>query len=69
MVTGKGSFPAKLPRYIIEAVQDLEAGRKADEQTKYIFRITAIGFGANSDTQVVLQSPFTEKRNGHEENF
>lgn len=56
MVTGKGSFPAKLPRYIIEAVQDLEAGRKADEQTKYIFRITAIGFGANPDTQVVLQS-------------
>lgn len=56
MVTGKGSFPAKLPRYIIEAVQDLEAGRKADEQTKYIFRITAVGFGANPDTQVVLQS-------------
>jgi type IV pilus assembly protein PilX len=56
MVIGKGSFPAKLPRYIIEAVQDLEAGRKADEQTKYLFRITAVGFGANENTQVVLQS-------------
>jgi Tfp pilus assembly protein PilX len=45
MTTGKGVFPAKLPRYIIEAVQDTEAGGKADDQTKYIFRITAVGFG------------------------
>ncbi|MBC3871285.1 pilus assembly PilX family protein [Undibacterium oligocarboniphilum] len=56
MVAGKGAFPAKLPRYIIEAVQDVEAGGKADEQTKYFFRITAIGFGPNPNTQVVLQS-------------
>jgi type IV pilus assembly protein PilX len=56
MVTGKGAFPAKLPRYIIEAVQDVEGGQKADEQTKYLFRITAIGFGPNPETQVVLQS-------------
>jgi len=56
MVTEKGSFPAKLPRYIIEAVQDTEAGGKADDQTKYIFRITAIGFGPNSNAKVVLQS-------------
>lgn len=56
MVTEKGSFPAKLPRYIIEAVQDTEAGGKADDQTKYIFRITAVGFGPNSNAKVVLQS-------------
>jgi len=56
MVTGKGAFPAKLPRYIIEAVQDVEGGQKADEQTKYLFRITAIGFGPNPETRVVLQS-------------
>lgn len=56
MVTGKGSFPAKLPRYIIEAVQDVDPGGKADDQTKYIFRITAVGFGPNSNAKVVLQS-------------
>ena len=56
MVTGKGSFPAKLPRYIIEVVQDTVAGSKADDQTKYIFRITAVGFGPNPNAKVVLQS-------------
>ncbi|MBI3285741.1 MAG: pilus assembly protein [Burkholderiales bacterium] len=56
MMVGKSSFPAKLPRYIIEAVADVEPGQVADESTKYIFRITAIGFGANESTQVVLQS-------------
>jgi len=56
MVTGKGSFPAKLPRYIIEAVQDIDPGGKADDQTKYIFRITAVGFGPNPNAKVVLQS-------------
>ncbi|MFZ6690067.1 pilus assembly PilX family protein [Undibacterium sp. SXout11W] len=56
MVVGKGVFPAKLPRYIIEAVQDVEAGQRADGQTKYIFRITAIGFGSSETTQVVLQT-------------
>lgn len=56
MLVGKSSFPAKLPRYIIEAVQDVEAGQNAGESTKYIFRITAIGFGPNEHTQVVLQS-------------
>jgi type IV pilus assembly protein PilX len=56
MVTGKAAFPVKLPRYIIEAVQDAEAGQVASEGTKYIFRITAIGFGPTEGTQVVLQT-------------
>lgn len=56
MPTEKGAFPARLPRYIVEAVQDTEAGGKADDQTKYIFRITAIGFGPNPNAKVVLQS-------------
>lgn len=56
MVTGKGSFPAQLPRYIIEVIPDKEPSSSADEESKYLFRITAIGFGANETTQVVLQS-------------
>ncbi|MFZ6755193.1 pilus assembly PilX family protein [Undibacterium sp. Dicai25W] len=56
MAVGKGIFPAKLPKYLIEVVQDVEAGQSADERTKYIFRITAIGFGSDSKTQVVLQT-------------
>ncbi|MFZ6774461.1 pilus assembly PilX family protein [Undibacterium sp. SXout7W] len=56
MITGKSSFPAQLPRYIIEVIPDIEPGKEATEQTKYLFRITAIGFGANVQTQVVLQS-------------
>ena len=56
MITGQSSFPAKLPRYIIEVIPDIDPGKEATEQTKYIFRITAIGFGANEQTQVVLQS-------------
>ena len=55
-VTGKALFPSKLPRYIIEVLPDIEAGQRADDQTKYIFRITAIGFGVSTKTQVVLQS-------------
>ncbi|MFZ6845989.1 pilus assembly PilX family protein [Undibacterium sp. RuTC16W] len=67
MVIGKSSFPAQLPRYIIEAVPDVDPGGVADtgqaespndtnSAQKYIYRITAIGFGANATTQVVLQS-------------
>lgn len=67
MVTGKSSFPSQVPRYIIEAVSDVDPGGVADtgqaespndanSAKKYIYRITAIGFGANATTQVVLQS-------------
>jgi type IV pilus assembly protein PilX len=56
MTTGKSSFPAKLPRYIIEVIPDIDPGKEATEQTKYMYRITVVGFGANEQTQVVLQS-------------
>ncbi|MFZ6849858.1 pilus assembly PilX family protein [Undibacterium sp. RuRC25W] len=56
MAIGRALFPSKLPRYLIEAVPDVEAGQRADDHMKYVFRITAIGFGSDSKTQVVLQS-------------
>jgi type IV pilus assembly protein PilX len=48
-----GLLPAALPRYIIEPISDMSPG--ASEGT-YIFRVTAVGFGANPATRVMLQS-------------
>lgn len=48
-----GSLPARLPRYLIELVADPRGRAGAP---LFIYRITAIGFGPQADTQVVLQS-------------
>lgn len=60
MPTGHGPFPAKLPRYIIELMDDPAAQPTAPA---YMYRITAIGFGADSATQVVLQSFYRKSEN------
>lgn len=55
----KGIQPTKPPRYVIEAIPDPETVRTAnpaDAQFKYIYRITAMGFGPNAETQAVLQT-------------
>jgi type IV pilus assembly protein PilX len=52
-----GIQPAHPPRYIVELLDDPNIEHTKDVQhRKYIFRITAIGFGPNEKTQVVLQS-------------
>lgn len=51
---GKGALPSALPRYIIELMSYNQPGAKAAPSSAY--RITAIGFGANKDTHVILQS-------------
>lgn len=52
-----GIQPAHPPRYIVELMDDPNVERTKDVQhRKYIFRITAVGFGPNEKTQVVLQS-------------
>jgi type IV pilus assembly protein PilX len=56
MPVGKGSLPSKLPRYIIELMPYARAGHDASARTGNFYRITAIGFGANVGTCVVLQS-------------
>jgi len=54
MPVGVGPFPSRLPRYIIELMRDSTAGQATS--AAYMYRITAIGFGSDSATQIVLQS-------------
>ncbi len=49
---GKGIQPALKPRYVIEVVPD-PYGDKSDP--KFIYRVTAMGFGPRADIQAVLQ--------------
>ncbi|MFC5459232.1 pilus assembly protein [Massilia niabensis] len=51
MPTGAGLLPARLPRYLIELLA--VPGRAPGQAPRY--RITAIGFGADAATVVVLQ--------------
>lgn len=52
---GVGNLPFALPRYIIEFMPYRRPGERA-VRAGYVYRITAIGFGARLSTQVVLQS-------------
>lgn len=59
LITGIASLPARRPRYIIEALPYRYPGEAADAGAHtWIFRITAIGFGANPATRVVLQTHY-----------
>jgi type IV pilus assembly protein PilX len=61
---GGGAQPAQLPRYIIEIVPDgggqlaSQARSAAAGQQTYLYQITAVGFGMNPQTQVMLQTVF-----------
>jgi type IV pilus assembly protein PilX len=55
-----GFQPAKKPRYVIEAIPDsFGAGSASRDQSdpspKYVFRVTAMGFGPRDDIQAVVQ--------------
>ncbi len=52
---GSGLLPARLPRYVIELMPHRKAGASA-EQTDYLYRITAVGFGVRETTQIALQT-------------
>lgn len=53
----QGIQPAHPPRYIIEILDDPTTQRThTNHNKKYIYRVTAIGFGPNENTQVVLQT-------------
>lgn len=70
MQTGQGFLPSRRPRYLIEllpfhppgAQATAVAGGMATES--YVYRITAIGFGAQESTQVVLQSYYRKQAVG-----
>ena len=55
--TGEGLLPRKLPRYIIEQVKIQSSGGTSEAlEPDQLYRITAIGFGMQESTFVVLQS-------------
>ena len=59
---GVGIKPAKKPRYLIELLEDpetfsdLSIGKK-----KYLYRVTAMGFGPRPDIQAVVQMVFRKE--------
>ena len=69
MQTGAGLLPFRRPRYLIELLPfhapGEEAGTSAGEPAAaYLYRVTAIGFGAQEDTQVVLQTFYRKQAPG-----
>ncbi len=58
-----GIQPAKKPRYVIEVLDDADVGGslKAGTTKKYIYRVTAIGFGPSDDIQAVMQMMFRKE--------
>ena len=70
MQTGLGFLPARRPRYIIELLPFHPPGAEAGASPgslatgNYVYRVTAIGFGAQDGTQVVLQSYYRKQAAG-----
>jgi type IV pilus assembly protein PilX len=59
--TGVGMLPAKPPCYIIELIPYSQAGENAAiEARSYVYRITAVGFGAREGTRVMLQTVYSK---------
>lgn len=50
-----GIQPVKPPRYIIEPIEDPSNRDISGSTTKYIYRVTAMGFGPREDIQGVVQ--------------
>ncbi|CAN7471486.1 pilus assembly protein [Pseudoduganella sp. LjRoot289] len=63
METGQGFLPFRRPRYIIERVPYHPPGEDAGG-THYLYRVTAIGFGAREGTEVVLQGSYRKADEG-----
>ncbi len=70
MQTGQGYLPFRRPRYLIELLPFHAPGEEAGTpegkllNPSYLYRITAIGFGAQESTQVVLQSYYRKAAAG-----
>lgn len=56
-----GALPFKRPRYLIERLVCHQPGdaAAADAKAHYCYRVTAIGFGPQPDTEVVLQTIYS----------
>ena len=52
----KGVQPSLPPRYVIELIPDPRNSRTQQQQNRrYVYRVTAMGFGPNAETQAVVQ--------------
>jgi type IV pilus assembly protein PilX len=56
-----GIRPERMPRYIIEVVDDKSPGGDASNPPK-MYRVTSIGFGPRTDIQVVMQITFRKEK-------
>ncbi len=57
-----GARPSKRPRYMIEILDDPEVfGDLSIGKQKYIYRVTAMGFGPRDDIQAVMQMVFRKE--------
>jgi type IV pilus assembly protein PilX len=52
---GPGVQPALKPRYVIEPIRDPNDRDLASTEPKYVYRVTAMGFGPRADIQAVIQ--------------
>ncbi|WP_394787636.1 PilX N-terminal domain-containing pilus assembly protein [Rhodoferax sp.] len=52
---GVGVQPSKPPRYVIEPIRDPGDRDQGSANPKYIYRVTAMGFGPRDDIQAVTQ--------------
>ena len=60
--SGGGIRPVRLPRYIIERVEDRAPGNPAGKGAiPNMYRVTAMGFGPRLDVQVVTQMVFRKE--------
>lgn len=58
-----GVQPSKAPRYMIEAMKDpgdTNALMCKGDECKYVYRVTAMGFGPRPDIQAVLQMTYRD---------
>jgi len=54
--TGGGLKSYQAPRYVIEAIKDpAEVQTKGIVESRYVYRVTAMGFGPRQDIQAVMQ--------------
>ena len=53
----KGIQPIRPPRYVIERIPDPRVSR-TKPQTGSVYRVTAMGFGPNAETQAVVQMTY-----------
>ncbi len=56
----QGAQSARAPRYLIEAIVDPTPGIDKSKP-RYLYRVTAVGFGPREDTQVMLQMHFRKE--------